>query len=234
LRKEPRYASKHDIEDYLLALQNDGKSAASVNLAGNAIKTFFSFVHKRKWRVSFPRMKEPKRLPKLLSREELRAMIGNTENAKHKLLIVMLYSTGLRLSEIRNLNHNDLFPDEGFGIVREGKGRKERRFHLSSEVVRILPGGDGFVFGGRSGPYSVKSIQMIIRQAARRAGIRRHVTPHMLRHSYATHLLEQGVDIRIIQELLGHASLNTTQIYTHVAADTLKGLPNPYDTLQKE
>ncbi len=232
LKKEPRYVQRTDVESWLLRLASKGHSPASVNLAHNSIGSFYRLVFRKKLLVNVPRMKESQQLPKLLSREEVKAMIDNTKNAKHRLLLSFLYSTGLRLSEVRKLKHEHLFPERAYGIVKAGKGNKDRLFHLSTELVKLLGSGEGYVFPGRRGPYSVKSIQMVVKQAAKRAGLNRNVTPHMLRHSYATHLLEQGVDIRLIQELLGHASLNTTQIYTHVAKSSFQGLPNPYDGLR--
>jgi integrase/recombinase XerD len=163
----------------------------------------------------------------------VKAMIEGAVNAKHKLLLSFLYSTGLRLAEVRALKYEHLFPERAHGVVKAGKGAKDRLFHFSPELATLIPQGEGYLFQGRRGMYSVKAIQMIVKNAAKRAGIQRNVTPHMLRHSYATHLLEQGVDIRLIQELLGHASLNTTQIYTHVAKSSFQGLPNPLSYMKE-
>lgn len=234
LKVNPAKASRQEVESWLLRLVDRDRSAAAVNLAHNAIGSFYRHVFRKKLMINVPRMKEPQQLPKLLSREEVKSMLDNTNNPKHRLLLAFLYSTGLRLSELRAVKHEHLFSERGHGVVKGGKGAKDRLFHLSSELVKLVPSGEGYLFNGRMGMYSVKSIQMIVKDAAKRAGINRNVTPHMLRHSYATHLLEQGVDVRIIQELLGHASLNTTQIYTHVAASSLRGLPNPYDCLEKK
>ncbi len=234
LRREPRYAKREDVENWLLSLANRNHAATSVNLAAQAVKSYYLLVHKRRLHPDIPCMKEPKQLPRLLSREEVKAMLDATTNEKHKLLLSFLYSTGLRLSELRKLKHEHLFPERAHGLVKGGKGAKDRLFHLSPELAKAIPEGEGYLFQGRGGMYSVKSIQMIVKNAARRAGISRTVTPHMLRHSYATHLLEQGVDIRLIQELLGHASLNTTQIYTHVATSSFRSLPNPYDALKTQ
>jgi len=229
-KKAPADASRRDVENWLLFLGRKN-APASVNLSYNALKSFFAITLGRKLLARIPRMKAPQQLPKVLSREEVKAMLDATKNAKHKLLLSFLYSTGLRLSELRALKHEHLFPERAYGIVKGGKGAKDRLFHLSPELVKRIPPGKGYLFAGRKGRYAVKSFQTIVKNAARRAGLNRNVTPHMLRHSYATHLLEQGVDIRLIQELLGHASLNTTQIYTHVASSTFAGLPNPYDAL---
>jgi len=233
LPKEPRYAKKEDVEDWLLLLAAQGRAPASVNLAYNSVKMFYWFVFKRKLLADIPRMKEPQQLPKLLSREEIARMFDLTTNPKHRLLLAFLYSTGLRLSELRNLRHEDLDSARACGTVRGGKGGKDRLFHLSPEVVKLIGDGaqEGYIFPGRNGPYPVKSVQMIVKHAAERAGMTRHITPHMLRHSYATHSLEQGVDIRFIQELLGHANVKTTQIYTQISQASIKNVKLPIDEI---
>jgi len=219
---------KVDVEDWLLRLA-EKQSAASVNLGHNAVKSYFLLVHKKKLLSGVPRMKDPKKLPKVISRTKILRMIELTKNPKHKLLLIILYSSGLRLSEVRKLHRNDLFLHEERGIVREGKGGKQRFFHLPKEVHDLLPV-EGLLFPGRKSFMSGKTVQEVIRQVARRSGLKQRITPHMLRHSYATHLLEMGVDIRVIQELLGHAHVSTTQIYTHVVSDTFAKLPNPLKT----
>ncbi len=231
-RKEPRNVRRRDVEDWLLLLAKR-HAPASVNLAYNALKSYFAIVHGRKLLARIPRMKEPKRLPKLLSREEVRRMLDVTTNPKHKLLLSFLYATGLRLSEVRRLRHEHLFPERGEAVVRGGKGMKDRLFPLSPALVKIIPGGTGYLFAGRRGMYAVKTIQLIVKQAARRAGISRNVTPHMLRHSYATHLLELGANLRLVQQLLGHATLATTQAYTHVASTAVTNAPSPFDQLRE-
>lgn len=229
-KKEHRFVKKVDVEDWLLRLA-EKQSAASVNLAHNAVKSYFLLVHKKKLFSAVPRMKEAKKLPKVVQRNDIFCMIELTKNPKHKLLLIMLYSSGLRLSEVRKLQSNDLRLEEERGIVREGKGKKQRYFHLPKKIHDLLPA-EGLLFPGRKGFMSGKTVQELVRQAAKRAGLKQKVTPHMLRHSYATHLLEMGVDIRVIQELLGHAHVSTTQIYTHVISDTFARLPNPYVPLK--
>ncbi len=175
-------------------------------------------------------MKKKKRLPKVVTRDEIQRMMKNTNNPKHKLLIMLLYCTGLRLSEVRKLKREHLFLERHCGIVQQGKGKKDRMFHLPEIIHPLLPS-EGYLFPGRKGSLSKKSIQGIIRQAAVKAGIHRRITPHVLRHSYATHLLEMGTDLRVIQSLLGHASIRTTQIYTHVRTDKFATLQNPLTAL---
>jgi integrase/recombinase XerD len=163
-------------------------------------------------------------------------MIELTKNIKHKLLIMLLYSSGLRLSEIRKLRIQDLDPRNNTIRVNQGKGNKDRLTIFSSRIkeelldyICSLKEPEIYLFPGRKGTLSVKSIQLIISKAAKRAQIIQKVTPHMLRHSFATHILEEGVDIRYIQALLGHSRLETTQIYTKVSKMNIKNFPNPLD-----
>ena len=154
-----------------------------------------------------------------------------TANYKHRLVIELLYSSGLRLSELINLRFEDLDFQNSIIYVRCGKGLKDRLTIVSKRVMNKIAAqeGTGPIFSGRKGKYSVKSVQLIVSQASKRAGIPFKVTPHMLRHSFATHLLENGTDIRYIQSLLGHASLRTTQIYTKVAKTVLQQIKSPLD-----
>ncbi len=164
-------------------------------------------------------------------------MIELTKNLKHKLIIELLYSTGIRLSELRNLRIRDLELDENILWVRKGKGAKDRMVILSKKLSEELKeytknrDPNDFLFHGWHGQISSRAVQKIIKEAAERANIAKRVTPHVLRHSFATHLLESGVDIRKIQVLLGHSNLSTTQIYTSVSSTELKKIENPLDTL---
>lgn len=184
------------------------------------------------------RPKRKKKLPKVLSKNEIRLMIEKTVNVKHKLIIQILYSSGLRLNELRNLKRNDLNLVDGTLMVRNGKGGKDRRTLLSKKLsldindyIMRTPFKTEYLFEGRDGKISAKTIQKVISQAADRVGIRKNVHPHMLRHSFATHLLESGVNIKIIQQLLGHSKLETTQGYTYVASSNFRNIKNPLDEL---
>ena len=148
---------------------------------------------------------------------------------------MLLYSSGIRLSECIKMKRKDLELDEKIGWVRRGKGAKDRLMILSEKVskdlTRFLKERKGFVFVGRNGHLSKRLVQKVLADLAGKAGLSKHVHPHMLRHSFATHLLEAGVDIRKIQELLGHADLSTTQIYTKVSTAELKKVRSPLDDL---
>ena len=149
----------------------------------------------------------------------------------------MLYSSGLRVSELVNLKVNDLDFNENVGWVRKGKGNKDRLFSLSPQIcseikeyVQEKNDARNFVFS-KDKPLTTRNIQKIIKGMRVRSSIQKKITPHTLRHSFATHLLEQGTDIRLIQAMLGHSSLNTTQVYTHISSDQIKKVKNPFDNL---
>ncbi len=179
----------------------------------------------------FPPSKRKKLLPKVVSREEIREMIKRTRSLKHKLIIILIYSSGLRVSEIVNLNRKDVDVVNDKILIRQGKGRKDRYTILSSKAKKLLAEyllscnfKSDYLFEGRNGKYSVKSIQEIVNKSSAY-----HVTPHMLRHSFATHLLEDGISVRYIQKLLGHSKLETTSIYTHVASKDFLKVKSPFD-----
>jgi len=221
---------KSKKRDYLLYLTSSGKEPESVRLASAAID-FFARAVMREPAEKVPLPKRRKRLPYVLSKEEILRMIGSTENVKHRLIIELLYSAGLRLSELMSLRFEDISFGKGMLAVRQGKGRKDRMTLIGKKTASVLQGlnKSGLVIKGRTGKYSAKSVQLVLDKAAKRAGISQKVTPHMLRHSFATHLLEAGTDIRIIQRLLGHSRLETTSIYTHVAKKDISGIRSPLD-----
>jgi len=181
--------------------------------------------------------KIPKTLPVVLTKEEVKRMILSATDPKHKLMIKLLYSSGLRLSELQKLKVNDLELSQNIGWVRKGKGQKDRMIILSEDLCRDLQNyitdENKYLFPGRDEdrPISVRQIQNIVTRIAKGAQINKNVHVHTLRHSFATHLLENGTDIRKIQVLLGHSNLNTTQIYTHISNKELKQVRSPLDEL---
>ncbi|RZB28547.1 MAG: hypothetical protein AEth_02001 [Candidatus Argoarchaeum ethanivorans] len=163
----------------------------------------------------------------VLSKEELNKMIESTSNLKHKLVIMFLYYAELRLDEARNLNWQDIDFDRETIHLKTAKGDKERLVFLHKRLIETLrifgTKETGSIFiSQRDGKYNKRTIQQIIKSASGKAGIKKNVTPHTLRHSFATRLLESGADIRYIQQLIGHRDLKTTQIYTHVANKDIK------------
>jgi site-specific recombinase XerD len=225
-----------DAKNYLASLF-DSKSKSTISLAASSIKFFFSILGKPISKISLP--KKDKTLPQVLARGEVRKLLDSAETNKSRLMLSLLYSSGLRVSELVNLKKTDLNFDEKTGWVRKGKGNKDRIFTVSEILCSqlkeyCLKDSESVYVFSKNKPLTTRNIQKIVQITARKAGINKKVTPHTLRHSFATHLLESGVDIRVIQELLGHSSLNTTQLYTHISHEQLKGIKNPLDSLNEK
>jgi integrase/recombinase XerD len=208
--------------------------------AVSALRFLFQTVlHQHQIAEGIPRPKPERRLPQVLSKEELGRFLDELRHPKHRALVMLAYSAGLRVGEVVRLKPEDLDVDRRLLHVRRGKGRKDRYTLLSQralDAVRIyrdaFPVGK-WLFPGEhpDQPYTARSAQRVVKEAAARAGLAKNVTPHTLRHSFATHLLEAGTDLRYIQELLGHRSSRTTEIYTHVARTHLAAIRNPLDEL---
>lgn len=218
--KEPR--------GYLLSYSD--KSRSSMRGIYFALKFFYENVLNEGFDEELPHVKREMKLPIVLNRAELNKMIEATSNLKHKLVLMLLYYAGLRLNEVRNLKWSDIDFERELIHVKVAKGEKERVvfFHPKLKELLLMYGRkEGLILlSERRKMYDEKTIQQIVKNAAEKAKINKRVTPHMLRHSFATHLLEAGTDIRYIQQLLGHKNLQTTQIYTHVANRDIKKLAN--------
>lgn len=227
------------IRKYLQNLVHKGCSDSYVNQSLNAIKFYYEIVEEMPNRFySIERPQKKKKLPKVLSLEEVQLIINNTNNIKHKCILSLLYSAGLRRQEVLNLKLEDIDSKRMVIMIQNGKGFKDRMTILSEQVLLDLriyykewkP--KTYLFEGKPGKqYSATSIRKILDRASKSAGILKTVTPHMLRHSFATHLLENGTDLRYIQTLLGHGSSKTTEIYTHVAVNQLKAIKSPIELL---
>lgn len=231
--KEHTELNQDDAKVYLSGLF-ETKSKNTIMLAAASLKFYFSEVLKKEFsEVRIP--KKDRKLPEVLSKEEVKKIIDACDTEKSKLMISLLYSAGLRVSELVNLKVGDVNFSENTGWVRKGKGSKDRVFTLSQGLAQnlkeYLNGREYQYIFSKSKPLTTRNIQKIIKGLRERTGIDKKITPHTLRHSFATHLLEQGTDIRMIQALLGHASLNTTQVYTHVSTDQIKKVANPLDSL---
>ena len=221
--------SQKSKRSYLLNLINSRKSPQTVRLACAAITFYEKHILKQKSTV-IPIPKKQSKIPQVLKKSQIQSLIVATNNEKHKTLVELLYSTGLRLQELLNLKFEHIDFAHKTILVTQGKGQKDRITIVSQRVLdRLDKRGVGYVLKGRNGKYSHKSVQIVLLQLAKKAGIKTKVTPHVLRHSFATHLLENGTDLRYIQALLGHARLETTQIYTRVAKHNLRNIKNPLD-----
>lgn len=225
------------IRKYLQKLIQEGKSNSYVNQAVNSIKFYYEVVLGMPNRFySIERPRSENKLPKVISKEEVLAIISATNNIKHKCIVSLLYSAGLRRSELLNIKITDIDAKRMLIRVEGAKGNKDRMTLLSNRVLEDLrvyfkeykP--KKWLFESPSmTQYGATSLKQILVNAAKKAGIKKHVTPHMLRHSFATHLLENGTDLRYIQALLGHSSSTTTEIYTHVATSSFKSIQNLLD-----
>ncbi|MBD3273749.1 MAG: tyrosine-type recombinase/integrase, partial [Candidatus Marinimicrobia bacterium] len=185
------------------------------------------------------KMKKPSRIPVVLSKEEVERFLNSFTNMKHKAIFTLIYSAGLRTSELLNLKIKDIDSDRMQIRIHQGKGKKDRYSLLSQKVLCLLRdyvrkySPKLYLFEGqKGGKYSASSIQSLMRKHKKICGIKKKATPHTLRHSFATHLLDNGTDTRFIQELLGHKHISTTQIYTHVSSRTLKDVKSPIENLK--
>lgn len=230
-----------DIENfnYEYILRNNF-SGAYQNQVISAIKLFYLKHLQKKFEIkNIERPKRPKKLPRVLSKEDVKKIFECIENKKHKAILSLIYSAGLRIGEAVNLKIEDIDKDRMLITIREAKGMKDRIIGLSEKILVLLRDyykefrPKVYLFEGEkeAKPYSASSIQKIFRRAFEKAGIKKYASVHTLRHSYATHLLESGTDLRLIQELLGHGSPKTTQIYTHVSRKSIQEVKSPFDDL---
>jgi site-specific recombinase XerD len=230
---------EQNIQDYLIHIVNNGRSSSYQNQMINAIKFYYEVVMgmpNRLYKVERPR--KQKKLPFVLSIEEISLMIKSVNNIKHKCIISLLYSAGLRRGELLSMELTDIMSDRMMIRIRSAKGNKDRMSILSPHLLMDLrvyfkeyrP--KKYLFESPDGtPYSTTSVAKIISRAAKQAKISNTVSAHTLRHSFATHLLESGTDLRYIQGLLGHESSKTTEIYTHIATNVIKDIKSPLDSL---
>lgn len=235
-QKSPRDVATADVRAYLDYLYQAGRSPSTLNCAYSALQYYFEKILHRHFFAQIPRAKQPKRLPIILSKGEVRKLIEKTGNPKHRCIVSLLYGTGIRVGELVRLQMNHIDFDRGVIHIQRSKGAKDRVVMIPLSLretllhqQRLKQPTDFLFTNGRGGRLTETTIQKVVAMAAIRATIGKPVTPHTLRHSFATHLLETGTDIRYIQTLLGHAKLETTQIYTHVAANQLSTIKSPLD-----
>ena len=232
--------SRQHIMSYLLWLiKAQSYSEVHVHTAVNAIKFYFEQVMKRqKEFYDLPRPKKPWKLPAVLAEEEIISLLKNIKNIKHQAMVMAGYAAGMRVSEIVNLKINDIDSKRMMIHIKGAKGKKDRMVPLSKKLLKILreyykqykP--KEYLFEGQNGgAYSSRSIQLVLNEAKQKANVKKSGSTHMLRHSYATHLLESGTDIRLIQELLGHNSISTTVRYTPLSKKNLEKIESPLDKL---
>jgi integrase/recombinase XerD len=215
-------------------------SSSYQNQIVNAIKLFFSSIKAKTINPELiHRPKREKLLPNVLSKEEVKQILEAHNNIKHKAMLSLIYSCGLRCGELLNLKPIHIDSKRGIVLIKQAKGKKDRIAPLSIKILDLLrvyfkeykP--EKYLFEGQNvgTPYDARSLQLVLKQALEKTKITKPVTLHWLRHSYATHLLESGTDLRYIEELLGHKSSKTTEIYTHVSTNSIKQIKSPFDDL---
>lgn len=215
-------------------------SASYQNQVINAIKLFYRNRFNRNMDLdNIQRPRREKRLPNVLSKQEIKAIIEAPTNLKHRAMLSLTYACGLRRSELLNLTLSDVLSDRNLLFIRQSKGKKDRVVPIGDKLIDMLRSyykaykPKTWLFEGQfpNTQYSEKSLANVLKQSLAKAKIKKNVSLHWLRHSYATHLLESGTDLRYIQELLGHSSSRTTEIYTHVSTQNLQQIRSPFDDL---
>lgn len=241
--KEPRRFTKKDVKEYLDYLVEKKKSGSLININLNALGFVIKNILNKNFMFKIKYSKTPKRIPIVLTQEEVVKLINSIQNKKHKLMIKLLYSAGLRVSELVNLRVEDLEFDNDYGWVRHGKGNKDRMIIIANclkeELLNYIRDNNleinSYLFNRYNNcniHLSTRTIQEIIKNAAKKAKINKKVHPHSLRHSYATHLIENGYDVSSVQSLLGHNSAQTTMVYLHIAKMKMINVKSPLDNLE--
>lgn len=241
-QRSPAKMGGEQVREYLLYLQHERRLAASsLCVYGGALAFLYRITLKRPEAVaSLPRVKKPARTPVVLSGSEMERLLGVIESPKYRAVCMLGYGAGLRVSEICKLETMDVDAKRMVIIVRESKGRRERHVMMTSCLLQALRSywkaarpNSTYVFPGRKAgrPMTRAAVSKALAKVASKAGIGKHVTPHTLRHSFATHMLEMGTDIRTLQVLLGHASLKSTMRYLHVSTARVQSLRSPLELL---
>jgi integrase/recombinase XerD len=239
-KHDPAALSEHDIARYIQKYYVDkGHSSSYQNQAVNALKLYYKVEFDKEIGLKVAlRPRREQKLPNVLSTDDVRRILQSFDNEKHRTIFYLIYSGGMRISEAVNMRLNDIDSKRNMIRIRDAKGGKDREVPLSKTLLDQIRAyykeyrPKEWLFEGQfGGQYTARSIQALFRQAIERTEIRKKATVHTLRHSYATHLLENGTDLRIIQELLGHKSSKTTELYTHVSQRLKQNVPNPLDQL---
>jgi site-specific recombinase XerD len=232
--KQPKEFSKKDVRAFLYKLEEKEVSGSTLNVAHNALRFMMIDILHKACYLKIRYAKTPERKPEYLTKEEVQKVLQTITNEKHKLLVQLMYGAGLRVREVTRLQVTDFSFTENIGWVREGKGNKDRPFIIPQTIKEALQKRCAqekyWLFPGRKGAYSVKSVQLIVETAGKKAKIQKHVHPHIFRHSFATHLLEEGIDIVSVQSLLGHTRPETTLGYSHAIRPKMITINSPLDT----
>ncbi|MBU0470533.1 MAG: tyrosine-type recombinase/integrase [Nanoarchaeota archaeon] len=237
--KEPKKVTKKDVTDYLDQLVERNKAGSTLNVYLSALNFLFLDVLNKKLLVNIRYSRKPKRLPEVLNKEELVKLFEAISNKKHQLMVLLMYSAGLRVSEMLNLRVRDFDFTTNLGIVRDGKGGKERFFLISERLKPDIINwfkdnglkNDSFLFNSYQGRMSASTVRMILKKSAQKAGIKRRVHPHLMRHCFGTDVVKDGHTEAELQPLMGHNSIETTRGYVHVANAQMTKVKSPFDNL---
>jgi integrase/recombinase XerD len=238
--KPPAEVTNDDLVAFNNYLADKKYSFSLQNQIISALKTYFKKLHNRKLEIEkIERPRREHKLPNVLSKEEVKKILDSPVNIKHRAMLSLIYACGLRRSELLNLKPADVDSKRKLLIIRQAKGRKDRVAGLPESIIEMLreyykeEKPKVWLFEGqeKGERYSATSLQKVLQNSVSKAGIKKPVSLHWLRHSFATHLLESGTDLRYIQELLGHKSSKTTEIYTHVSTKSLEKIKSPFDDL---
>lgn len=237
--EDPQELSCQDVRDFLLAKKEEGLKATTLNLYNSAIRFFYRNVLHILWDdVRVPRMRIDHKLPTVLSRQDIDGLLDSTDDLKYRAMFATMYSSGLRVSEVIHLHYEDISRTNMQIHVRESKSRMDRYTILSRRNLDLLteywfrcgrPRDILFPNKFTGGYLTVSTLEQVMRRCVRKAGLPAGATPHSLRHSFATHLMEAGVDARTIQTLLGHRDPKSTEVYLHVSNKSIMGIHSPFD-----
>jgi len=238
-KKETKKFSKKDCKEFLEEYMEKGVAGNTLNVALNSLRFMMEEILRKSMRLNIRYSKAPKTLPVCLSKEEITKLINAINNEKYILLISLIYGSGLRVSEAVKLKAQDIDLANNLGWVRHGKGNKDRPFIipecLREKIKENLQKESHYLFPSRQGGHlSPRSIQQMLKKATKKAGIEKNIHPHTLRHSFATHLLEEGCDITAVQSLLGHTEARTTLTYLHMKNPRLISVKSPLDNIKRK
>lgn len=240
-KKDLNKISKKDVREFLDKLIEKGNAGNTINVYLNSLKFLLEEILNKKMRLNIRYSKKPVKLPVILTKDEIKKLFSSINNEKHRLIIKFLYSSGLRVSELLNLKVKDLELEKNYGFVRNGKGNKDRIFIIAESLKNDLKDliekdnleyEDNLFKTNRNFKYSTRSIQEILKNSIKLSNIKKRISPHTLRHSFATHLIEDGYSVSEIQSLLGHKSPETTMIYLHSSMPSMIKVKSPLDNLK--
>lgn len=239
-KKAPNEINKSDIKSYLDRMIENGACGNTINVNLCALKFLYCDILNKRLIINIKYSKTPRALPIVLTKGEVVGLINSISNPKHRLMVKLMYSAGLRVSELVHLKAENLDIENGYGWVRHGKGNKDRMFiiaesikqELKNYISRECASFGSYLFRGHKGHLTTAAVRSIIKNAVKSSKLNKRAHPHTLRHSFSTHLIENGSSVAEVQSLLGHSSAETTMVYLHIASPKMIGTRSPIDSMQ--